>query len=177
VNLKRAVLLGILIGIIKVFLDALLDGWVFPLVYNWQDFHLWRNFTIFSFILIVLGNMIIGITMACIFSLIYSKIPGRGVVRGIVFGCFAYLLGSLSWHVHIYLIINLPTSVFLFWITSGFITYFLLGSILGLFTEEQFEIFLQLDKKDKVEKKSYIARFFGRDFWNKFIYQKTQNTK
>jgi hypothetical protein len=75
-------------------------------------------------------SLIAGIIYALIYSMISKSIPGKTVVnKGLYFGFFLFLL-SIPSFLTMFMLINLPSLLLLYWSISGFIVYLIFGIVI-----------------------------------------------
>jgi hypothetical protein len=99
-NVKRIVIAGLVVWIVDSIFFVLTCGWLFKWVYKLPP-NIWRDWsTIQSHAANLIGAHAIGIVrgllFALVFAILYKGIPGKGVVKGIVFGVLLWLVGALT---------------------------------------------------------------------------------
>ncbi len=92
---------------------------------------------------------------AAFFVLVYyfvgSAVPGRKAGRGVMYGIFVFLIGSLPGFLSLFLLINLPFGIVLWWLLSGLIISVLAGLFTALLVKPKHEV--KIIKTTEVEVK------------------------
>ena len=78
----------------------------------------------------VLFNLIWGIVFGILFVRPYEIIPGKRMLKGIVYGLVIFLITSFRWAIH-YLAYG-DILDFQVWVTTGFLNFLVFGLVLGI---------------------------------------------
>jgi hypothetical protein len=85
------------------------------------------EFYIYSFIF----SVITGIIYSVVYLMIKKSIPGKTIVKqGLYFGFLLFLI-SIPWSLTMYLLINLPTLLLVYWSISSLVIYLIGGVIIA----------------------------------------------
>lgn len=79
----------------------------------------------------IVFNVITGIIFAVVYQMIKKSVPGKSIInKGLYFGFLLFLI-SIPWSLTMYLLINLPTMLLVYWTISGLIVNLIGGVIIA----------------------------------------------
>jgi hypothetical protein len=79
----------------------------------------------------IVFSIISGIVLTVVFEMTKKGIPGKSLARqGLYFGMVLFLI-SLTWTMTLYLLVNLPALLLIYWSISGLIAYLIGGMIIA----------------------------------------------
>jgi len=103
-------------------------------------------------------NLIFGVIWGLIYSRVYRAIPGKGILKGLLFGVFGYLLWQIRW-VTLFLVYGDMASVGQF-IIYGFLVWIPFGIILGIVYEYLRNRYYVPKKELKLKQYDVISGFY-----------------
>ena len=79
----------------------------------------------------IVFSIITGIIYAVAYSMIKKSVPGKTLInKGLYFGFFLFML-AIPWSLTMYLLINLPATLLVYWAVSGLIINLIFGIIIA----------------------------------------------
>ena len=72
-----------------------------------------------------------GIILALVYALLYRGIPGKSIVKGLVFGLFVWLVGTLPGMLATYTFMRVATTVVIYWTIQGLVVLLVEGAIIA----------------------------------------------
>ncbi|MEW6103358.1 MAG: hypothetical protein AB1630_06025 [bacterium] len=130
----KVLLAGVVVGILGSIWGWLTCGWLFNWVYTLEPTNVWKGPEAMTPGFMALANLLgilFAILMALVYALLYKGIPGKGVLKGLCFGLFVWLVGTLPGNVMagMWSVIN-PT-VICYWVISGLVTNLWQGLVIA----------------------------------------------
>jgi len=133
-NIKRIILLSVLLWIIGTVARMLTCGWLFNWVYQIPPI-IWKT----SAEITQTGNMIssyvagfiISVIFVTVFAWLYKGLPEKGVKKGIIYGFIVWLVGALSGMATLPFYMTISTTVVVYWIAHAFVMNIIYGAIVG----------------------------------------------
>jgi len=122
--------IGILLGVILFVLSSI-EGWLAGSLYTVSDPNLWRPTTGHWWVYLLVFNLIVGLLFTLIYGLFYSAIPDRGAARGLQFGFWIWLIGSVPGLLMTWLMMAVPEELIIVWLISGLVNYLIIGVLMG----------------------------------------------
>lgn len=78
----------------------------------------------------VIFGIITGILIACVYAIVRG-VPGGGIKRGLVYGFLMFLVTGVPSSLSLYLLVNLPSALIVYWGFENLVTYLLGGAVFG----------------------------------------------
>lgn len=140
-NAKRIVIAGVVVWIVSSIFLFLTCGWLFKWVYQLPP-NIWRDWsTMPATALNLIGPHVIGLIrtllFALVFAIIYKGIPGKGVVKGMIYGVLVWIVGALSGMPTMPFYMTIATTVVIYWIIQQFALGVINGAIVGAIYKEK----------------------------------------
>lgn len=133
-NVKKVILSTIIIWIVGAIFGWLTCGWLFNWVYQIPPI-IWQDPTALTTTGSMIGSNLIGIISALLFVLVYivfyKAISGQGAVRGMQYGFFIWLVGTLSGMAVMPFYMTIATIVVVYWIIQALVLNLIMGAIVG----------------------------------------------
>lgn len=120
-KIGKIIISGIVVGILKSIWGALTCGWLFNWVYKLEPTNIWKSFDQMSFPLMNISNIVFGVLLALVYALINKCLPGKGIIKGLWFGLFVWLVGALPGTFSLGLVTVMAHKVVTYWIINFFI--------------------------------------------------------
>jgi hypothetical protein len=79
------------------------------------------------FIASALFSLMTGTIFAASYSLLKKSVPGKGMVKGVIYGLMLFLIVGVPFTLTIYLMLAVPVALLLVWALSSLIVYKLSG--------------------------------------------------
>ncbi len=139
-NVKRIVISGVVIWIVGSILGYLTCGWLFNWIYELPP-NIWQDPAVIMSAGNFIGSNIIGIIrgilFALVFAVLYKGIPGKGVVKGMIYGVLMWLVGALSGMSTMPFYMTIATGVVIYWIIQALVLNVISGAIVGAIYKEK----------------------------------------
>lgn len=129
-NQGRIFQAGILVGIILLVLNSV-EGWLSGGLYATSDPTLWQKMTGNWWLHMLFFNLVVGLILALVYSVIYRGIPDKGIGKGLQFGFWIWLVGTVPGLLLTMLTLTVPTELIVVWLISGLINLLIAGMVLG----------------------------------------------
>lgn len=123
----RILQLGIVFGVI-IFLVYYIADFVFADVLRDLDSAFLANVSLYWELA---ANIVTGFLFVLGYSIFYSGIPGRGVAKGLQYGFWIWMVGSIPVVLLILSNFNLPVEIVVGWIILGLFISVVLGFLVG----------------------------------------------
>lgn len=122
---------GILSGIMLFVLVAIED-WLASSLYTMADPAIWNNsmahnWWVYSFFY----HIIVGLILVLAFSLFYKSLPDVGAVRGLQFGFWIWVVGTVPGLLMTFMSLAVPEALVVVWLVAGLFNYLLAGLLIG----------------------------------------------
>lgn len=139
-NLKKVITTGFVVGMISNLWGLLTCRWLFKWVYLLGPADICRTAMLNANTrwLVTMGGLKILIAIVTTFgyALAYKAMPAKGIVKGMAYGFFIWLIGCLPSRLLLYMSITISFSLILYWIANDLITYLLIGACIGALYKE-----------------------------------------
>ena len=133
--MKKIIIGGLLAG-----LALLVVGFVFSSfsadMYKMSPAGMWKPMGGDWFIQMIVYNIVVGVIMAYVFSIIKSAVPGSGITKGVIFGLMVWLLGSVPGLGITYLTMNIRNKLIITWLINGLVNYMAAGAAIEVVDEK-----------------------------------------
>jgi len=91
------------------------------------------------------GNMILSsvvgfltsVIFVAVYALLYKGIPNKGVKKGMIYGFLVWLICAFSGIIPMPFYMTINTTVVIYWVTSFFVSYLIMGAIVGAIYKEK----------------------------------------
>jgi len=122
---------GILSGIMLFVLVAVED-WLSSSLYTLADPAVWNtvmihNWWIYSFFY----HIMVGLILVLAFSLFYNGLSGVGAAKGLQFGFWIWVVGTVPGLLMTLMTLAVPESLVIVWLVAGLFNYLLAGLLIG----------------------------------------------
>lgn len=114
----RLAIAGVVVGILQGIWGFLTCGWLFNWVYKLEPTNIWKPVEQMPFMLMNIANIIFAFFLALVYSVIYQGLPGKGVVKGLWFGLFVWLIGGFPGTIALGMVTTMATGVVIYWVIS-----------------------------------------------------------
>jgi len=131
----RIVLAALVATLIEAIYSWVTCGNLFKWVYELEPTMAWRTLesTTWAFWLEVnLGNLVFSAIFVFLYALLFSSIPGRYVLKGIMWGLFVWLLGTVPGMFATGMFMNISQKIVIYWTIIGLVKYLLIGTSTAL---------------------------------------------
>jgi len=130
-NQAKIFQMGIILGVVLFVLGAL-ESWLSGGLYAASDPALWADMTGNWWFTALIADMIIGLVLSLVYTLFYSSIPDQGVGKGIQYGFWVWLVGTVPGLIMTFLTLAVPAELVVTWVVTGLLNYIVVGLILGV---------------------------------------------
>lgn len=138
-NIKRVFLASAAIavaGIIVPTASMTVFSWLFLLpptdIWKWTPFIPLSSFSFLWWSVLLVGNFLLALSVVFLYGLFYEKVPGSGIIKGVVMALLLYPLGILFAAFNLYELTTLDPALIAYLIGEGFIEFLLYGAIAGV---------------------------------------------
>ncbi|MFC1455058.1 hypothetical protein ACFLQI_03160 [Candidatus Undinarchaeota archaeon] len=125
-DVKTGIVAGLAGGFILLAVNSMtgyLSGYLYALVPIF-----WKDMTDTWLLGMFLYNLLAGLLMGIVYSIVKDSIPDEGIMKGINFGFLVWLIGPFLGMYLTYLTFAIPTILVLVWAVANLITYPLAGA-------------------------------------------------
>jgi hypothetical protein len=135
---SRAVLAGLAVNLASFVVGGggyVLFDWTFRLeptfIWRWTPDKM-SNMSVCWWTYLIVGNTLLALFLSITFALLYNGIPGRGVIKGLVFGAIVWLIGVLpaAFTIHVLTVMNAGSV--LYFTTQAIIEHLIYGTIIAV---------------------------------------------
>ena len=133
-NLKRLLLVGVVVTIFNAIYGFVTCGWLFNWVYQLPPVACWRdmeNVTPLYWALVYLGNFIIVMIYTTAYAKVGGCFAGGKAQRGAVFGFALWFVAMLPGMFYTYAFMNVAAGVILYWLFQGLIQLIVIGLLIA----------------------------------------------
>ncbi|UCD15493.1 MAG: hypothetical protein JSV34_00125 [Candidatus Omnitrophota bacterium] len=128
----KIVLATVVVGVLANVWAWLTCGWLFNWVYSLMPTEVWKPVEQMPLMLMNVANFIAAFLLVLVYAIIYKGIPGKGAVRGLLFGLFLWLACSLPGNFMLGLFTVINPTVIGYWIISFLVFGLLEGAVIAL---------------------------------------------
>ena len=129
-NQVRIFQAGVLVGIALLILNSI-EGWIFNGQYLNSDPALWKEMAGNWWIYMLAFNLVVGLILALVYGVLHNGIPDKGISKGIQFGFWVWLVGSVPGLLMTIITMAVPAELVVIWIVSNLFNLLIAGIILG----------------------------------------------
>ncbi len=122
--------IGILVGVVLFILQAF-EGWLSGGLYASSDPSLWKVMTGNWWLTSLIADLVIGLVLTLVYTIFYKSVPDKGVGKGIQYGFWIWLVGSVPGLIMTFVTMAVPEELVVLWLVTGLINYLVIGIILG----------------------------------------------
>ena len=130
-KIGKLVIAGVVAGILKGIWGRLTCGWLFNWVYTLQPTNIWKPVEEMPFVLMNITGVVFAFLLAFAYSLVYKGLPGKGVVKGLWFGLFVWLVGGLPGNFALGMVTTMASGVVTYWILFSLVVSLWQGLIIA----------------------------------------------
>ncbi len=123
--------MGILLGVILFVLGSI-EGWLSGGLYLASDPGLWKEMTGNWWLSSLIADLVIGLIFTLVYGIFYSSIPDKGVGKGIQYGFWIWLVGTVPGLIMTFLTMAVPGELVVTWLITGLLNFLVMGILLGL---------------------------------------------
>ena len=127
----KVLLSGIVVGVLQGVWGWLTCGWLFNWVYTLEPTTVWKPAEEMPFVLMNITGIIFAILLALVYALVCKGLPGKGIVKGLWFGLFVWLVGTLPGTFGLGMFSVIAQGVIVYWIISGLVTNLWQGLVIA----------------------------------------------
>jgi len=127
----RIILAGIVVGILNGVWGFLTCGKFFGWVYRLEPIFVWKSLEDMSLLLANIAGIIFSIMLALVYALIHKGLPGKGIIKGLSFGLFVWLVGTLPGNFALGCFSRINQTVIIYWIIAGLVIDLLRGLVIA----------------------------------------------
>ncbi|MEK9149510.1 MAG: hypothetical protein AAB267_05630 [Candidatus Desantisbacteria bacterium] len=127
----RMLIAGVVARIAGTIFGIATCGWLFNWVYTLEPTEIWKPMAGPPPIWFNAASLGLGIVLALVYALLYRGIPGKGIVKGLVFGLFIWLVGTLPGMLSTYTFMRVATTVVIYWTILGLVALLVEGAIIA----------------------------------------------
>ncbi len=117
----KLVFVGVVVSILKSVWGWLTCGWLFNWVYTLEPISVWKPPKEMPFVLMNITNLIFAFLLALVYAMICKGLPGKGIVKGLWFGLFVWLVGALPGNLALGMFTIIAPGVITYWIISSLV--------------------------------------------------------
>ncbi len=121
-KIGKLALAGAVVGILTSVWGWLTCGWLFNWVYTLEPTNIWKSAEEMPFVLMNTTNLVFAFLLALVYALIYKGLPGKGIVKGLWFGLFVWLVGALPGNFALGMFTVMAQEVVIYWIIVSLLT-------------------------------------------------------
>lgn len=133
--MKKIIIGGLLAGVV-ILLMGMVFGALSSEMYKLSPKVFWKPMGGDWFTKIVIYDLVTGLVLASVFSMIKGSLPGGGFVKGLTFGLIVWIIGPVLGLVITYLTMAIRLKLLAVWAANGLANYVLSGLIFGLLDEK-----------------------------------------
>ncbi len=122
--------IGILTGIILFILSSL-EGWLGSGLYAASEPLLWKDMSGNWWLYNLVFNIIVGLLLTLVYGIFYNSLPDQGTVRGLQYGFWIWLVGTVPGLLMTLLSMAAPEELVVSWLVGGLFNYLLVGMVMG----------------------------------------------
>ena len=117
-RIGKVVIVGVVVGILHSLWAWLTCGWLFNWVYTLEPTFVWKPPDQMPFVWMTIGGVVAAFLLALVYALIQKGLPGKGIVKGLWYGLFVWLVGGLpgTWSLAVTTV--MATGVVIYWIIN-----------------------------------------------------------
>lgn len=130
-NQAKIFQMGIILGVVLFVLGAI-EGWLSGGLYSASDPALWADMTGNWWFTALISDIIIGLVLGLVYTLFYNSIPDQGIGKGIQYGFWVWLVGTVPGLIMTFLTLAVPAELIVTWFITGLLNYIVVGLILGV---------------------------------------------
>ncbi|MBU0567218.1 hypothetical protein KJ693_03880 [bacterium] len=130
-RIRRMLIAGVVSRIAGTILGIMTCGWLFNWVYALEPTEIWKPMAGPPPLWFNLAGLALGIILALVYALLIKSIPGKGIVKGLVFGLFVWLVGILPGMLATYTFMRIATTVVIYWTIQGLVVLLVEGVIIA----------------------------------------------
>ena len=130
-NQGRIFQAGILAGIVLFVLSAV-ENWLSGGLYVSAAPAIWKNIMASNWwVYSVFYHVIVGLLLTLVYSVFYRSLPDQGAWRGLQFGFWIWLVGTVPGLLMTLMSLAVPEELVIVWLVAGLFNYLLAGLLLG----------------------------------------------
>jgi len=129
-NQGRIFQAGILTGVVLLVLNSI-EGWLSGSLYVSSDPALWQEMTGNWWLNMLVFNLVVGLILALVYAVIQNGIPDKGIGKGIQYGFWVWLVGTVPGLFFTMLTMAVPTELVVVWLISNLINLLVGGIIIS----------------------------------------------
>jgi len=133
--MKKVIIGGLLAGVV-ILLMGMVFGAMSAEMYKQSPQVFWKPMGGDWFTKMAVFDLVTGLVLAVIFSIIKSALPGNGLMKGISFGIIIWIVGPLLGLTMTYLTMAIRVKLIAVWTLNGLVNYLLSGLIFELLDEK-----------------------------------------
>lgn len=130
---------GILVGIVLLILNSI-ESFMAGNLYSNSEPALWQEMSGNWWLNMLIFNLIVGLILALVYSVLHKGVPDKGAGKGLQYGFWVWLVGNVPGLFFTMLTMAVPTELVVVWLISNLINLLIAGLIIGAlvrFPEEQ----------------------------------------
>ncbi len=130
-KIGKVILAGVVVGILGGIWGWLTCGWLFNWVYTLEPTGIWKAPGEMPFILMSVMGLVFGIILAFVYALIHKGLPGKGIVKGLTFGLFVWLVGGLPGCFSLGMVTVMAHGAVIYWILGALVVSLWQGLVIA----------------------------------------------
>jgi len=132
----KKIIIGGLLAAIVIIIMGMVFGAMSSDMYKMSPKILWKPMGGDWFTKMIIFDIVSGLILAYVFSIIKGALPGAGLVKGISFGLIIFFVGTFLGLTMTYLTMAVRTKLIAVWSLNSLINYLLAGLIFELVEEK-----------------------------------------
>ena len=128
--MKKVIVGGVLAGLVMVVVGFIVGGMTAEM-YRMSPAALWKPMGGNWFLQMVVYDIVVGLILSFVYSILKSAVPGSGLQKGIIFGLLVWLVGTLPGMGITYLTMNVRNLMLTVWALNGLANYVLSGMVIN----------------------------------------------
>ena len=133
-NIRKILIVGIITGIIFIILDMLVAIATMPVLSSFADLPIWK--TPPDIMAGIVFDLINGLILVGVYSVLYNAIPGEGIKKGLNYGIIVGLFRVVMMSFSVIVMYNVPLILVFTNLITGFVEVVILCMILAVIYEK-----------------------------------------
>jgi cation transporter-like permease len=133
--MKKVIVAGLLAGIV-ILVVGMVFGSLTADMYKMSPAGMWKPMGGNWFTQMVIYDIVVGLILSYVFSIVSNAIPGSGLQKGLIFGLLMWLVGNVPGLGITYLTMNIRNKLILMWLLNGLVNYCLAGAAIEMVDEK-----------------------------------------
>jgi len=134
--MKKIVVGGLLAALVLVIVSFVF-GSLSANMYVMSPAGMWKSMMGQRFFLkMVIYDIVVGLILSYVYSILKSSVPGSGLQKGVIFGLLVWLVGSVPGLGMTFLTMNIRNKLLIIWLINGLVNYVCAGAAVEFVDEK-----------------------------------------